>query len=226
MVSLRAVAHLRAWPRVCLVLYYSVGLCITLSPVVPCVILHPQLRLARPRRSFLHPRLPRKKQQQDWRRQVHRLRLTRKMPEEADPYAFNAPQYADLASEAKAGGVMSPATHAWFGAPSPLASCPSTCPAPCLSCALLSTQMTSRARTEVLDQCRMSRHRRRRRLRSSRSSRCPRPPPSRRRLHPRPGRLAHLPARTSRLSPRGRSRPQVAQSCRPAWPNLRLPPSR
>ena len=39
-----------------------------------------------------------------------------------DPYAFNAPQYADLASEAKAGGAMSPATHAWFGAPSPLAS--------------------------------------------------------------------------------------------------------
>ena len=33
------------------------------------------------------------------------------MPEEADPYAFNAPQYADLASEAKAGGAMSPATR-------------------------------------------------------------------------------------------------------------------
>ena len=40
------------------------------------------------------------------------------MPEAADPYAFNAPQYADLTSEVKAGGAMSPSAHAWFGAPS------------------------------------------------------------------------------------------------------------
>ena len=46
------------------------------------------------------------------------------MPEAADPYAFNAPQYADLTSEVKAGGAMSPSAHAWFGAPSPLASRP------------------------------------------------------------------------------------------------------
>jgi hypothetical protein len=50
------------------------------------------------------------------------------MPEAADPYAFNAPQYADLTSEAKAGGAMSPSSHAWFGASSRLSH---PAPVPC-----------------------------------------------------------------------------------------------
>ena len=183
--------HLRAWPRVCLVLYYSVGLCITPSG------LHAFQPANSPASFYYTPPAPKEKAGVGLPAAGAPPAAADKMPEEADPYAFNAPQYADLASEAKAGGAMSPATCAWFGAPSPLAPCPFPYPAPCVSCALLSTQMTSRARTEVVDQCRMSRRRRRRRLRSSRSSRCPRPPPPRR-LHPRPGRLAHLPARTNR----------------------------
>ena len=45
------------------------------------------------------------------------------MPDELDPYAFDAPQWADLSKEVKV-SAMSAETQAWFGALSPHAPTP------------------------------------------------------------------------------------------------------